>query len=100
MLFRSNTDVIGRYGGEEFALVLKNITADAAEALVNELREDFSKIVFDAGEKQFNCNFSAGISMYPGHDHAEDLRMAADEALYQAKNQGRNQVVMSRPDYE
>lgn len=95
-----NTDVIGRYGGEEFALVLKNITADAAEALVNELREDFSKIVFDAGEKQFNCNFSAGISMYPGHDHAEDLRMAADEALYQAKNQGRNQVVMSRPDYE
>ncbi|MDY0206845.1 MAG: diguanylate cyclase [Pseudomonas sp.] len=95
-----NSDVIGRYGGEEFALVLRNITADAAEALVNELREDFSKIVFDSGQEQFHCNFSAGISMYPGHDHAEDLRMAADEALYQAKNQGRNQVVMSRPDYE
>lgn len=95
-----NTDVIGRYGGEEFALVLKNITADAAEALVNELREDFSKIVFDSGQEQFHCDFSAGISMYPGHEHAEDLRMAADEALYQAKKQGRNQVVMSQAHYD
>lgn len=95
-----NTDVVGRYGGEEFALVLKNITADAAEALVNELREDFSKIVFDSGQEQFHCDFSAGISMYPGHEHAEDLRMAADEALYQAKKQGRNQVVMSQAHYD
>lgn len=95
-----NTDVIGRYGGEEFALVLKNITADAAETLVNELREDFSKIVFDSGQEQFHCDFSAGISMYPGHEHAEDLRMAADEALYQAKKQGRNQVVMSQAHYD
>lgn len=95
-----NTDVVGRYGGEEFALVLKNITADAAETLVNELREDFSKIVFDSGQEQFHCDFSAGISMYPGHEHAEDLRMAADEALYQAKKQGRNQVVMSQAHYD
>ena len=95
-----NTDVIGRYGGEEFALVLKNITADAAEALVNELREDFSKIIFDSGERQFTCEFSAGISMYPGYNHAEDLRMAADVALYQAKKQGRNQVVMSQAHYD
>lgn len=89
------TDVIGRYGGEEFALVLKNISADAAQALVNELREDFAKIVFDSGEQQFTCTFSAGISMYPGHEEAESLRMAADDALYQAKKQGRNQVVIS-----
>lgn len=91
-----NTDVIGRYGGEEFALLLKDISIDTAEKLVNELREDFSKIIFTAGKQQFSCTFSAGISTYPGNSRAEDLRMAADTALYQAKTQGRNQVVVSR----
>ena len=95
-----NTDVIGRYGGEEFALLLKNITIDTAEKLVNELREDFSKIIFNAGNQQFTCTFSAGISMYPGCRHVEDLRMDADAALYQAKSLGRNQVVVSRTNDE
>lgn len=90
-----NTDVIGRYGGEEFALLLKDISIDTAEKLVNELREDFSKIIFSAGKHQFTCTFSAGMSMYPGYSRPEDLRMAADTALYQAKTQGRNQVVVS-----
>jgi len=91
-----NTDVIGRYGGEEFALLLKNLTPDKANELVNELREDFSKIIFNASNKQFKVTFSAGISLYPGSNRAEDLRMAADEALYKAKEQGRNQVVVCR----
>ncbi len=95
-----NTDVIGRYGGEEFALLLKNISSDTAEKLVNELREDFSKIIFNAGKQQFSCTFSAGISMYPGCSRAEDLRMDADAALYQAKAQGRNRVVVSGLDDE
>lgn len=95
-----NTDVIGRYGGEEFALLLKDIPDNLAEVLVNELREDFSKIIFSAADKQFTCTFSAGISMYPEYDSAEGLRAAADTALYMAKELGRNQVVMSRKKYE
>lgn len=91
-----NTDVIGRYGGEEFALLLKNLTPEKAKELVNELREDFSKIIFNAGNKQFKVTFSAGISFYPGCSRSEDLRMAADAALYKAKEQGRNQVVVSK----
>lgn len=90
------TDIIGRYGGEEFALLLKNLTPEKAETLVNELREDFSKIIFNASNRQFKVTFSAGISLYPGYNRPEDLRMAADAALYQAKNQGRNQVVVSK----
>ncbi len=90
-----NTDVIGRYGGEEFALLLKDICSNTAEKLVNELREDFSKIIFSSGKQQFTCTFSAGISVYPGCDRAEELRMAADTALYLAKSLGRNQVVVS-----
>lgn len=91
-----NTDVIGRYGGEEFALLLKNLTAEKAEELVNELRDDFSKIIFNAGNEQFKVTFSAGISLYPGYSRVEALRMAADAALYEAKEQGRNRVVVSR----
>lgn len=91
-----NTDVIGRYGGEEFALLLKNLTAEKAEELVNELRDDFSKIIFNAGNEQFKVTFSAGISLYPGYSRVEALRMAADVALYEAKEQGRNQVVVSK----
>ena len=95
-----NSDVIGRYGGEEFALLLKDISSETAEKIVNELREDFSKIIFNSGKQQFNCTFSAGISRYPDYERAEDLRMAADAALYQAKGQGRNQVVVHRLDDE
>ena len=91
-----STDVIGRYGGEEFALLLKNLTPEKAELLVNELREDFSKIIFNAGNKQFKVTFSAGISLFPGYNRPEDLRMAADAALYEAKEQGRNRVIVSR----
>jgi diguanylate cyclase (GGDEF)-like protein len=95
-----STDVIGRYGGEEFAFLLKDIPDNLAEVLVNEMREDFSKIIFNVGSQSFTCTFSAGISMYPEHANSEDLRMAADTALYLAKEQGRNQVVISRKKYE
>ena len=89
------TDVIGRYGGEEFALLLKDIRPEKALRLVNELREDFSKIIFNAGNAKFKVTFSAGISLYPDYNRPEDLRMAADAALYKAKELGRNQVVVS-----
>lgn len=90
------TDVIGRYGGEEFALLLKNLSQETAENLVNELRKDFSKIIFNAGQHQFKVTFSAGLSLYPGYNSSEGLRMAADTALYEAKARGRNQVVVSK----
>ncbi|MFN3879881.1 MAG: diguanylate cyclase [Nitrincola lacisaponensis] len=95
-----SSDIIGRYGGEEFALLLKGVTPGYAEKLVNQLREDFSNIAFTAGKARFNCTFSAGISCYPDYTHADSLRLAADRALYQAKNQGRNQVVVSRPKHD
>lgn len=90
------TDIIGRYGGEEFALLLKNLTPEQAEVLVNELREDFSRIIFNAGNCQFKVTFSAGVSLYPGCSRPEDLRSVADAALYQAKKLGRNQVVICK----
>ncbi|MCS2611195.1 diguanylate cyclase [Halomonas dongshanensis] len=93
--FRTS-DIIGRYGGEEFVLLLKNLDGERAMTLVDELREDFSQVDFHAGSTHFRCTFSAGISAFPLQPSTEALRLAADQALYRAKHQGRNQVVLNR----
>lgn len=91
-------DIIGRYGGEEFAILLPNTPPEAARRLVNHLREDFFRIRFSSDERVFHCTFSAGISAFPSCQDSERLRIAADNALYEAKRKGRNQVCMGHCD--
>ncbi|NYS61805.1 diguanylate cyclase [Vreelandella salicampi] len=88
-----NSDIIGRYGGEEFVVLLKNIDVSATAELINTLRHDFSRVDYHAGQQHFRCTFSAGISHFPSQPSTEALRLTADKALYRAKHQGRNQVV-------
>ena len=87
------SDLVGRYGGEEFAVILDNATPEEATHIMEQLRENFSKIVFDVGSASFSCTFSCGIAHFPQLGDAETLRDAADKALYQAKHAGRNCVV-------
>ena len=89
-----STDIVGRYGGEEFAIALHSTSKMQAQHLLNSLREDFSRLVFYSGEQEFRCSFSAGIATYPQYQRLETLRQAADDALYRAKHQGRNCVVV------
>lgn len=89
------SDIIGRYGGEEFVVLLKGISAEKAATLIDSLREDFALVDFHAGDVRFRCTFSAGISRFPAHPSTESLRLSADQALYRAKHQGRNQIVIS-----
>lgn len=89
------SDIIGRYGGEEFVVLLKGINAEKAATLIDSLREDFALVDFHAGEVPFRCTFSAGISSFPAQPSTESLRLSADQALYRAKHHGRNQVVIS-----
>ncbi|WP_447555149.1 diguanylate cyclase [Vreelandella sp. EE22] len=91
------SDIIGRYGGEEFVILLKGVSAQTAADLIDELRQDFEQVDFHAGEARFNCTFSVGISAFPVHSSTEALRLSADRALYRAKNRGRNQIAIS-PD--
>lgn len=89
------SDFIGRYGGEEFGIIMPDTTLLQAEEVINELREQFSTIKFPA-LSNLNCTFSAGIadaSMSSGRD---DMIAAADNALYAAKKNGRNQVVIAK----
>tara|TARA_R110001599_G_scaffold177925_2_gene370274 strand:- start:2703 stop:4379 length:1677 start_codon:yes stop_codon:yes gene_type:complete len=86
------SDIIGRYGGEEFVVLLKGIDAGKAAKLIDSLRDDFSLVDFHAGDTRFRCTFSAGISSFPAQPSTESLRLNADQALYRAKRLGRNQV--------
>jgi diguanylate cyclase (GGDEF)-like protein len=85
-------DVIGRYGGEEFAIVLVDTAIEAAVGIVDGLRKNFSAIEQQAGDMAFRCTFSAGLAQCPPYMDAESLIQAADEALYRSKHEGRNRV--------
>jgi diguanylate cyclase (GGDEF)-like protein len=87
------SDVVGRYGGEEFAVVLSGTPGNMAEEVVNALRRDFAAIPHETGAEPITVTFSAGIASLPGHASARELGQAADQALYRAKNAGRNCVV-------
>jgi diguanylate cyclase (GGDEF)-like protein len=87
------TDFIGRYGGEEFAIILPNTNQDNALVVCEKLRIKFSELKFNVGEHEFNATISAGIASYPNLKDPNSLLTAADQALYVAKHNGRNQVV-------
>lgn len=86
-------DIIGRYGGEEFVIMLPNTPLATAENVMNKLRIAFSEINHNHENGQFSCQFSCGIASYPDFNTAIALGNEADKALYEAKNSGRNKVV-------
>jgi len=92
--FRSN-DVVGRIGGEEFAVVIAGTTGTTSKVICDQVREAFSNLQFKAGDKTFSCKFSAGIAEYPDCEISSNIMEAADKALYEAKRTGRNQVVLA-----
>jgi diguanylate cyclase (GGDEF)-like protein len=92
--FRSN-DVIGRLGGEEFGVVIAGTAGTTSKNICDQVREAFSEIEFNAGTDVFTCKFSVGLAEFPACETTFEIMEAADKALYVAKNNGRNQVVLS-----
>ena len=86
-----STDIFGRWGGEEFLLLLPNSTINEAYILMVRLKShiDRSEILPD-----IHITFSAGISFYQNEATYSELVDQADKALYAAKQSGRNRVVM------
>lgn len=83
-------DICCRYGGEEFVMLLPNTTAEEAVRVAEQLRGILADTVSPCGRP---VTLSAGIAVYPAMaDTTEALIEAADNALYLAKQEGRNQV--------
>jgi diguanylate cyclase (GGDEF)-like protein len=86
------SDIVGRYGGEEFAVILPDCNLDQAVAIMEQLRVNFGNIEFQKGDTSFSATFSCGVAPLSRFCTVNALCKASDEALYRAKNGGRNQV--------
>ncbi len=91
------SDVIGRYGGEEFVVFLPNTNESTAYQIMNELREAFSLVHHICNGDEFSVTFSCGVATFPERQTSSALSEAADQAMYNAKSQGRNRVLLAGP---
>jgi diguanylate cyclase (GGDEF)-like protein len=90
------TDAAGRYGGEEFLLVLPGTDIAGALALAERVRAAIEETGFDVGvEAPYPVTVSVGVAALGDGESVEALVRAADEALYEAKAAGRNRVVVA-----
>lgn len=86
-------DVFGRYGGEEFAIVLPDTDLNGAKVLAERIRATIESAPVQYNERDIPVTGSVGVAQYDGSlNTAEKLIAAADEAMYEAKHNGRNQV--------
>jgi diguanylate cyclase (GGDEF)-like protein len=89
------TDAVGRYGGEEFMVILPGTQAEHAFQLLEAIREDFSRIRHVATEQTFSATFSSGVAQWKAGVSSEALISQADAMLYQSKRDGRNRVTIA-----
>lgn len=85
---------IGRYGGEEFAVILPHMDEGEAQKVLDEVRQDFNQLqMLDNNQETFSTSFSCGLAGYPEFGTSSELTEGADKALFQAKSMGRDRVL-------
>ena len=85
--------VVTRWGGEEFLLVLSDISMEEAVTLCEQLREEVSEFVFVHGDITFFCTVTMGVEEYRPQEDLRSNIQCADKALYEGKTTGKNKVV-------
>ncbi|MDF2490027.1 MAG: putative sensory box protein [Pseudomonas sp.] len=87
-------DLFGRIGGEEFAAVFPGCTAQVAEQIAERLQREIQRLSFSHGQQVYGVTVSQGLTGLGDEDASLDVLFArADAAMYQAKRQGKNQIV-------
>lgn len=93
-----STDLLGRYGGEEFSFLLPVTGLNGACALINRLRKALADLSFKKNGRSFSVTASFGVYEHNGdEDTLEEFLERSDQALYKAKNNGRNCIVAWSP---
>ncbi len=89
-----NSDIICRYGGEEFLLILPDVSLEQTFIRADMIRKKVKSLNLKYRQKFLEITISIGVACFPDHGlELEDLIAAADQALYSAKNQGRDCTV-------
>ncbi len=96
------SDVASRYGGEEFLVLLPECPFDAALSKAEQLREEIAKLELRYDDQPLGpVTVSLGVAAFPDHaKESEELLRCADDALYMAKQTGRNRVVAFSSDWQ
>lgn len=90
---KRSSDFLGRYGGEEFVLLLPETTLDNAQRLAEKTRERVAASSFQFQKHKIRVTLSAGVGeLHAGHDTAKSFFERVDAALYRAKRSGRNRT--------
>jgi diguanylate cyclase (GGDEF)-like protein len=94
-------DIACRYGGEEFTLIMPDASLEAAQQRAEDLRQEAIQLrVQDGGQSPEAITLSLGVAIYPQHGQTiENVLRAADAALYRAKQEGRDRVIVAERSY-
>jgi diguanylate cyclase (GGDEF)-like protein len=93
------TDVVARYGGDEFTCLLPETGASGAGIVAERIRKRIAEAPIVSGETPISTSVSIGVATYPEHGQRFDvIAKNADRALYSSKTQGRNRVTVFSPD--
>lgn len=98
LLCLRRSDLMGRWGGEEFIILLPNSDLEQAYMIADRLRCAIDNAVFQTSRSALNITISCGVAQYLPGDDLDSLIHRADRALYQAKWAGRNRVVRGLPE--
>lgn len=90
------TDIVSRYGGEEFVIIMPETDFGGTGVVAERIRRNIEKAVFEYKDANIKATVSIGLASHPheGINNEADLIKAADSALYTAKQEGRNRVVV------